>query len=66
MSTCKGENCTAVNGKGHGDECKKEHDKANGVPDCFDRAESGGRFFDNCRFFKNCKSVKKICTNNPI
>lgn len=66
MNNCKGENCKAVNGKGHSDECVKEHDKTVGVPDCFDRAESGGRVFDNCRFIHTCKVRKTICGNNPI
>ncbi len=66
MPNCKGENCKAVKGKGHSDECIKQHEKAHGVPDCFDRAESGGRLFDNCLFFKDCKQAKPICANNTV
>lgn len=66
MSNCKGVNCKAVNGKGHSDECIKEHDRAYGIHDCFDRAESNGRLFDNCRFYNDCKQVKPACINNPI
>ena len=70
MKTCKGENCMAINGTNHSKECIKSHndiyDKINGVPKCFDRAESNGRKFDNCRFYNDCRQVKVICTNNPL
>ena len=66
MVKCNGENCKAINGKGHSDECIKECDDKHGVPKCFDRAESRGRSFDNCRFYNECNQVKSICVNNPI
>ena len=70
MGICKGENCMAVDGVNHSQECIKNHDaiydKINGVPTCFDRAESGGRKFDNCRYYNDCKQVKPICTDNPL
>ena len=70
MTECKGENCMAVDGSNHSGECIENHDaiydKINGVPTCFDRAESEGRAFDNCRFYNHCKQVKSICCNNPV
>ena len=66
MKICNGNNCKAVNGKGHSDECIEENEKSIGVPSCFDRAERGGRKFDNCIFYNSCKDVKRICCNNPI
>jgi len=70
FARCKGENCRAVCGVGHSDECKIEHDSrhvnvVDEVPSCFDRAEHAGRVFDNCRFFRECKDRKDICVNNP-
>jgi len=65
MSNCKGVNCGAVNGKGHSDECVREHENTYGVPDCFNRAESNGRLFDNCMFYNDCKQVRPVCVNNP-
>lgn len=67
---CKGENCHAIDGFGHSEECKQEHSKVVNraskiVPICFDRAESGGRVFDNCRFYNDCKEVHPACFNNP-
>lgn len=35
------------------------------APSCFDRAESNGRTFDNCRYMHECKTRKSICVNNP-
>jgi len=66
MEKCNGTNCKAVSGKGHSDECLKDYEKNNGVPLCFDRAESGNRLFDNCRFIHTCKDRKTICGNNPV
>ncbi len=66
MSECKGKSCKSANGKNHSKECIAEYEKTIGVPLCFDRAESGGRSFDNCKFFQVCKQVKPICVNNPI
>lgn len=68
MNTCKDESCKAVNGKGHSDECIKQHDKAAGVPDCFDRAidNRNGGGFDNCMFSGSCKQAKPICWDNPV
>ena len=73
MNTCTGRKCLAVDGLDHSEECQQDHYNAvNGIPfvelppTCFDRAESGGRVFDNCRYIHTCKSVKLICGNNPI
>ncbi len=66
---CKGKNCEAIGGVGHSMECEKEHDDTVNhakPPSCFDRAEHGGRLFDNCRFFQVCKDVQPICCNYPI
>ena len=56
LNRCKGEKCKAIGGIGHSDECEREHssvvDRTHTKPlppKCFDRAESGGRVFDNCR-----------------
>ena len=72
FKTCKGKNCNARNGVGHSEECEKEHsDCVNKIPvkeippSCFDRAESAGRVFDNCRYIHACKDVKSICGNYP-
>jgi len=71
-TTCKGENCMAVDGVNHSKECIKNHDaiydKINGVPTCFDRAidNRNGGTFDNCRYYNVCNRVKPICTNNPL
>ena len=50
-TTCKGENCMAVDGVNHSKGCIKNHDaiydKINSVPTCFDRAtdnRNGGTF----------------------
>lgn len=63
---CNGENCKAIDGLGHSQECQTKHglhvDKA---PSCFKRAEHNGRVFDNCMYFEQCKNVKPICINNP-
>ena len=67
---CNGKECRAVDGIGHSNECVKEHETVcshtEEVPSCFARAEYQGRAFDNCMFFETCKSVKPICTNNPV
>ena len=67
-STCKGANCEAINGVGHSEECLQEHTNcvSKKPPSCFDRAESAGRVFDNCRFINTCISVEPICGNYPI
>lgn len=36
------------------------------VPDCFERAQHQGRYFDNCVYFKECKKRKPICMNSPM
>ena len=67
MEPCRGKNCTSQNGENHSKDCIQEHaDTVNGVPSCFDRAESGGLLFDNCRYIHECKNRKTICVDNPI
>lgn len=69
MKNCKGEQCSGWGDVNHSPECIAAHDKIytdmEAAPTCFDRAESSGRVFDNCRFMHTCKSVKPICVNNP-
>lgn len=66
MIECKGEHCNAVDGVGHSPACHRQHTAlTTKVPICFDRAEHGGRVFDNCRFINSCNGVKPICGNNP-
>ena len=67
MGKCKGENCEAVAGVGHSEECKKEHSSHMiKPPSCFDRAECRGRVFDNCRYVDACKDARPICGNYPL